>query len=337
MSIEYAQQNKGPRILAVFWSLTALTLVVVIIRLFIRIRILRNTGLDDWLILASVVCQNFVQILTLAVSKLSTTAFTAVTTVNVSLGYGQHADMISPHNIDHILLLNNVDFMFGIMSFCLPKLAIVALLDRLFQMKKSHRVMLWGLTVTVFVVSCITVVIIWTMCDPPEAQWKPELQKQGAKCRNPWILVNYSIFNGSLSAFSDVVLGLYPALVVLKLKMSLRKRLALCAALGMAALVEANVNILASCIPTLQPILEMMFGKRAFRSSADRYKDSAQKTNWSTGKRTVGYHRRDKSQFTAVGSQDSILGGADEAENHALGQIRRPENIATTGYSNPRW
>jgi hypothetical protein len=122
-----------------------------------------------------------------------------VTTVNVSLGYGQHADVIGPDKIDRILLLNNVDFMFGIMSFCLPKLAIVALLDRLFQMKRIHQIMLWGLTGTVFVVSCVTVVIIWTMCDPPEAQWKPELQQQGAKCRNPWILVNYSIFNGCKS------------------------------------------------------------------------------------------------------------------------------------------
>ena len=40
----------------------------------------------------------------------------------------------------------------------------------------------------------------------------------------------------ALSAFSDLVLAAYPVVHVLKLKMSLQKRLALCAALGMGAM-----------------------------------------------------------------------------------------------------
>ena len=48
-------------------------------------------------------------------------------------------------------------------------------------------------------------------------------------------------------------------------------------------------------------------------------------------------HRRDKSRFTTVGSKDSVTGGPEETENHALGHIRRPQHVATGPYIDPRW
>jgi hypothetical protein len=48
-------EDQGPTILAVMWSLTALALVLVVARLCVRQRILRNFGLDDWLIAFSMV------------------------------------------------------------------------------------------------------------------------------------------------------------------------------------------------------------------------------------------------------------------------------------------
>lgn len=48
-------QNQGPRILIVEWVLTAVALIVVGARIFGRIRITRNLGLDDlWIIIAMV-------------------------------------------------------------------------------------------------------------------------------------------------------------------------------------------------------------------------------------------------------------------------------------------
>ncbi|PYI06301.1 hypothetical protein BO78DRAFT_418709 [Aspergillus sclerotiicarbonarius CBS 121057] len=55
VSPEYAHQTKGPRILAVFWTMTSLALLLVAARLFIRIKVLRSPGADDWLIAASMV------------------------------------------------------------------------------------------------------------------------------------------------------------------------------------------------------------------------------------------------------------------------------------------
>jgi hypothetical protein len=48
-------ENKGPAILAAMWPLTIVTTVIVAARMYIRSQVVRNMGLDDWLILASMV------------------------------------------------------------------------------------------------------------------------------------------------------------------------------------------------------------------------------------------------------------------------------------------
>lgn len=54
-SAEYALQDRGPAIMGGMVSLTALATIFVAARLFVRVRLLRNVGLDDYLITASLV------------------------------------------------------------------------------------------------------------------------------------------------------------------------------------------------------------------------------------------------------------------------------------------
>ncbi|OJZ92733.1 hypothetical protein ASPFODRAFT_274337 [Aspergillus luchuensis CBS 106.47] len=202
------------------------------------------------------------------------------------------------------------------------------------------------------------------MCDPARALWDTSLLSKGAHCRSSWILVDYAIFTGAVSAFTDLYLAIYPTVILLKLHMSLRKRLALCAALGLSAVacamaiikcmqlpgladlsdttyatadlviwtsIESNVVILASCIPTLQPLLEIILGKRSLRSTSRyQYKESStqlpESNKWSS-KRSG--HRKSKGNMMVadVGSQDSILQTVDGDESHYMGHIRRTDNI----------
>jgi hypothetical protein len=53
-----AAENKGPNILVPMWALTALTTVIVIARVWIRARVVKNMGPDDWLIMVSMVRSN---------------------------------------------------------------------------------------------------------------------------------------------------------------------------------------------------------------------------------------------------------------------------------------
>lgn len=55
VTAENLHDDKGPKILAVLWTLTGLTTVMVIARVYIRLKLLRNFGMDDYLIVASMV------------------------------------------------------------------------------------------------------------------------------------------------------------------------------------------------------------------------------------------------------------------------------------------
>lgn len=56
MDAEYISQTKGPRILGIFWAFFSVSVVMVSLRLYVRARMLRNMGLDDYIIVSAVVC-----------------------------------------------------------------------------------------------------------------------------------------------------------------------------------------------------------------------------------------------------------------------------------------
>lgn len=199
--------DKGPEMMAVMWTMTALATLLVIARLCIRQRMLRNFGFDDWLIGASMVIipsvsasseilldQDFWHIRLLQIFGL---IFVATATVSVTYGYGQHMSNLDPKTVEPALMWNMISFIFGIISFAIPKLAVAALLHRILNPSLIQRITVWGLVILVAIIALINILIYVTMCNPPRALWKPSMILKGeATCRDVWILINYATFNG---------------------------------------------------------------------------------------------------------------------------------------------
>ncbi|KGO77537.1 hypothetical protein PITC_059770 [Penicillium italicum] len=352
-------QTNGPRILGLFWAFGSVIVVMVSLRLYITVRLINNIGLDDYIIVAAMVI---------------VISYTVLTTVNVLLGYGSHVSVLLEKGglelIERILVLNYADFVLGIMSFTTPKLAIAALLNRIMNPSRFHRIWLWILTGFLFVVSTICIIVLFTMCDPPNALWKIHLLSEGATCRSPKILVGYSIFTGGLSAVVDLYLylAIYPTVVSLRLQMSLGKKPALCAALGLGAVacamaivkclqlvglynmtdptyataelliwtsIESNIIIMASCIPTLGPMYEMIRGRRPWGSHG-RYESSKLRSYTDRPSKKSASHNRgddDILMTTKVGtikngSQESILNSDQlQREDNLDGRIHRTDQV----------
>ncbi|CAG7953771.1 unnamed protein product [Penicillium nalgiovense] len=357
MDPEYINQTKGPRILGIFWSFFSVSVVMISLRLYIRARMLRNIGLDDYIIVAAMIM---------------VASYTILTTVNVVLGYGSHTSVLMERGgmdlVERILVINYADFALGIISFTTPKLAVAALLNRIMNPGRFHRIWLWILTGSVFVTSSICIIVLFTMCDPPQALWKIRLMTEGATCRPTKILVGYAIFTGVLSAVVDLYLAIYPTVVLLQLQMSMKKKLALCAALGLGAVacamaivkclqlpglydkedstygtadlviwtsVESNIIIMASCIPTLGPMYEMIRGKRSW-SSHGRYESSKLRSDTDRPiKKSASNNREDDDILmttnigaTGSGSQGSILNSDQlRTEVHMAGKIHRTDQV----------
>lgn len=52
-----ADHNRGAEILAVCGTMVALSLFTVVMRLWVRVRIVKHVGSDDWAIIAAMVCR----------------------------------------------------------------------------------------------------------------------------------------------------------------------------------------------------------------------------------------------------------------------------------------
>ncbi|KAL4950176.1 hypothetical protein BDW69DRAFT_197487 [Aspergillus filifer] len=350
-----ASDDKGPKILSVLWGLTGVTAVICAARMFIRGKMLRNFGSDDWLI---------------SFAMATSIIYCSINTANIAIGYGKHAWVLEDKTVETASLLNSIGFLFGIISFSVPKLAVAAMLNRIMNPSFLQKTIIWSLTGLGATISGICIIVLFTMCDPPRALWQTSLVAAGeATCKDVWILVDYAIFTGAYSAFIDLYLAVYPATVLMKLHMSLRKRLALTAALGLGAIasamaivkctqlkgladksdytygtadlvmwtnVETNVVIIASCIPTLQPVLELILGKRklsSYSGSKNRYKGSQPLHDYSYSQSKASKTPRTKDMtLTGVESQESILRD-DGNGGTPMHTIRRTDNV-TVEYEN---
>ncbi|KAJ5787089.1 hypothetical protein N7457_002079 [Penicillium paradoxum] len=337
--------NKGPEMMAVMWSMTTLALLLVVARVCVRQRILRSFGFDDWLIGASMIFG---------------LAFVAAATVSVQYGYGQHTRALETEAAETALLWNMISFIFGIISFALPKLAVAALLHRILNPNTVQRVIIWGLVSLVAIIATVNILIYVTMCDPPQALWKTSMVVRGeATCRDIWILIDYATFNGAFSAFVDLCLAIYPAIILLRLQMSLRKKIALSAAFGLGSIaaatamvkcaqikgladqtdptfgtvplvvwtnVEANIVVIAACIPTLQPMLDLILRKLKLVSTG---KSHSKPSSYAQHK----IYDNQSSQGPVVSkAEQSILSKRGESQENILNdidqyQIRRTDEV----------
>ncbi|KAK6211633.1 integral membrane protein [Colletotrichum tabaci] len=268
-----AEENKGPTAIGIVISVSVLSTLFTAARLFVRGKILGKFHLDDYLIVASVLC-GWINV---------RTAIAAV-----SYGNGRHFDVLTLEQKSGAILWTIAGFAPGVMSFGLPKIAVVALLTRIMNPSRWHALFQWCLSIFCLVNFLGCVIILFAQCQPSHSQWDFSVEKT---CWDKWILVYFAIYSG------DIYLAVYPAVVLARLQMRTRKKVALSIVLGIGSVsaivaiykctrlpslaspglsylviwtvVEGSTMIIAACIPVLQPLGELTFGKRMSAPAAD--------------------------------------------------------------------
>ncbi|KAL2262439.1 hypothetical protein VTK26DRAFT_1342 [Humicola hyalothermophila] len=278
---EVAAEDKGPGIIATVVAVTVLETLFCAARIYTRGRIIGRLQLDDYLLILSVIM------------GWSSVVFTILA---VNAGNGKHFGILTDDQKSAVILWTMVGFCPGIMSFGLPKLAVVALLTRLLSPGRIHRIFLWTLAIVCLLSLIGCVVVLFGRCTPARSLWDFDVVPQ--TCFDVSILVNYAIYAGTFSAFTDLYLAVYPAFVLSKLQMKWRKKLALSGALGIGSIatvvaiykttrlpglaspdfsydtsdlviwtaIEGATIIIAACIPVLQPLVDKIFTSRIFGS-----------------------------------------------------------------------
>ncbi|KAI9751445.1 MAG: hypothetical protein M4579_006055 [Chaenotheca gracillima] len=278
---EFLAQNRGPTLITVGWIFTSLSILVVALRLFTRFRLTRNAGWDDHFI-------TFGLFLSVASTAIATSAAVA--------GCGKHLVALSPEQQTQAIKLNAISEPFGIMSYCIPKISVALLIKRIMppnKLNKWQMQFIYFITISLTVLSILCAIFLFVQCLPASSLWDP-VAAEGAKCWDPNVLTNFTIFTGAYSAFCDLYLAIFPITIFWNLQMNMRTKVGLCVVMGLGivasvcsiikttklkglgahsdftwetvylvtwTIIEANVIIIAACIPTLRPMMLWILGR----------------------------------------------------------------------------
>lgn len=297
--------NKGVGILVACWIEAAIGIILLGARFYTRSRIICKIGLDDWTMLFAVV---------LAIIT------TVIVTLEVHYGVGRHAAYLTvPHLVKAVQMIW-LTAPFSTMSACFGKISIALLLMRIDDRNRSYRIFLWCLIVLLFVVNLLLTIITFAQCTPVYFLWdrlaEPNVSYHGS-CWNPNVQKNYGYFQGAFSSFSDLVLALFPILIVWKLQMETRLKIGLAGVMGLGVVATAAsivktaelknlstpdftwnavnlvywymaenwIIIISACIPTLLPLYMIARGKASVESYRRRGQPSGgAASTWNTQK-----------------------------------------------------
>ncbi|KAK1486321.1 uncharacterized protein CCOS01_12464 [Colletotrichum costaricense] len=295
-------QDKGPGIITVCWIFTALSTLFVLGRVVVRWKIMRKFHSDDYFVIAGLVC-GYIS--------------TSLSTLAVYSGIGKHLELLTLEQQQDGMLWTTAAQCPGIMSFGLPKLAVVSLLTRLMNPGVYHKWFLWWMGIWCQLTLFVTVGLLIGRCTPASSLWDFSIQ---GTCFSPDILINFSIYAGTFSAFVDVYLAVYPSIILYRLQMPIKKKIALSSALGIGAIsgivaiykttrlpllasedysyetpdlvvwtvIEGSTIIIASSIPVLHPLLELILKRNPF-SSARASRPTAKSSDNNTGSAPSNY------------------------------------------------
>ncbi|KAJ0158450.1 hypothetical protein CTA2_11553 [Colletotrichum tanaceti] len=263
----------GTIIVASVVPITIVSTLFAFARLFVKGWIQRRIQYDDGILLLAVA---------------SGWTATGTTLKAVALGNGKHAATLTDEQKEATLRWTAMSFAFGIVAVALPKLAIVAQINRILNPRRLHRSFLWVLVLICAVGLMGNVVGLLTQCPRDEVV---QITFTKTACLGPERAVAYSISTSAISAATNGYLAVYVAFSVRRLKITRRKRVALAIALvlGLLALftalfkctrlkalgspdftydsgdlliwtsLEADVVVIAACIPALQPLVDHRF------------------------------------------------------------------------------
>lgn len=224
-----------------------LAVFVVILRFYVRTYVLHNSGYDDYLILASLLI-GFI-------------AFGFYFKLFAS-GMGKHIYCLSPQQIMDTAEWSLLAQIFISIDLGLTKISVCIFILRV--IKNAQRKLtrfIWVLVSFVVATHIVQIVLFTIECRPIEAVWNPLIK---GRCFSVHVTYMIAYLNFSLEAFADLVCAGIAIIVIQRLQMDIRTKLALCFLMGLGIFTAACV--IASAI-TLRGVYEKDYSWEIVRPS----------------------------------------------------------------------
>lgn len=212
-------EDKGRTTIIAISTMSAISTLFAVARLWVRVRIRGKFQFDDFIIAFSAIC-GWMGV--------------GFSTAAVHSGSGRHIQTLTIEELQGAILFTMVSLFPGMLSFALPKIAVVILLSRLLNPSRPHLIWLWFMCIFCLLAILVTIGIGFGQCQPPRSRW--DFSVPAKFCYDKWILVNYTCASCAFSAFVDLYLSVYPGMVLYNIQLPTKKKIALSAALGIGSM-----------------------------------------------------------------------------------------------------
>ncbi|KAF2875984.1 hypothetical protein BDV95DRAFT_485556 [Massariosphaeria phaeospora] len=314
LSPEYVEYTNKSEILSITGTFFAAAALVVLLRCYVRLAMLKVFGLDDYVMVFAMI--------------LATATFACIK-VETDYGLGKHflvilADPTMFAKFGKVLYIHSIIVMVGVSAV---KISIALFLMRL-TTKKPYIRSLHGIIGFIILLTFTCAMTLILQCLPVQATWDATLRPPpfgtgDAKCYSSTIFRNLGLMNSSFNIITDALFALLPIPLIWKLQLNTRTKLSLIAILSLgwfacaAAIIKAiqqwnvigdpdwtvhdsfnvwnfiefTIGIIAASLPSLKPLFNWFLETaRAITSGARSKAGSGYRAY--DGPHAEGYHKQ---------------------------------------------
>ncbi|KAI1354449.1 integral membrane protein [Xylaria sp. FL0043] len=264
--------NVGIGLVVTSWILGATGSSLLAMRMYTRAFIIKKIGWDDWTMI-------FCVILALITNTL--------VTLMVHYGVGRHAIYLLEEQRVNAVKFIWLSVPFSPGSAAVGKISIALLLMRLMNRGRLRKAFLCALIVLLIIVNLLLIIVTFAQCRPVTFLWQRVGSNSHGTCWSPTVQQDYGYFQGAFSAFSDLILALFPITILwnLQLPMCSKLLIGVLMSLGVIATAAAAVKtvelknlatpdftwdavplvywflaenwiiVICACVPTIKPLI----------------------------------------------------------------------------------
>lgn len=211
--------------LGIMLTLYILACISLALRIYVRVKMLRVFGVDDWL---------------MSFAMAFFTVYVVILLIGIHHQMDRHIQDIDPSNIPIALKIEFLSGLIYAITTPLLKASIGTLLLR-FVRRKLYVYIIWlGITLSL-AGSLWTFFELVLFCTPPSHFWDPTVS---GTCKSSSVLSRAVLGQNTINFITDIVFGILPAFVVYELKMNRNTKvsLAVILLLGNCAMVATAVR-----------------------------------------------------------------------------------------------
>lgn len=218
-------RSQGWAILSVCWAFVTAAAITTLLRIWVRARLTRNLGWDDYHMMAA----------------LTTTLIGAalITCEVIVGGLGRHSYYLQPAQRRNFAALGWGDWIQTFITLMLTKTSICLFLLRIVSDRRVRRT-ICALIGCLVLFTAISTALFLGICRPLKAYWDIGVD---AVCLNDGQIEAIVVAQGVLSIITDLLCAAFPAFFFRDLQVKFKTKIALCVLMGLGVITAACCTV----------------------------------------------------------------------------------------------